>query len=283
MFVRLLVRTGLACVLGLMAVTALAAPQCRDITGFEQHALHAPGFVVSDMHGTAEAPAFLKDLVCKLLRSQRAVLLALEYPAAEQSFLDEFLRSKPDGAASALLASPFWSRSTKDGRTSRAMLELLLWVRQQHASGARIRLLAFDSYSGAAGSAAAFDARDAAMAATLDTAFVTLFAGQVHARKTQGLPFIGAPPDAKDAQPLGYRLKDRGFVHLGISYAGGSIWTCMPSGCGVQQGGTPGPAVRSFSITASDDPAYDAMYDAGRLTASRPAAPVGTNPTPQTR
>lgn len=160
MFVRLLVRTGLACVLGLMAVTALAAPQCRDITGFEQHALHAPGFVVSDMHG---------------------------------------------------------------------------------------------------------------------------FAGQVHARKTQGLTFIGAPPDAKDAQPLGYRLKDRGFVHLGISYAGGSIWTCMPSGCGVQQGGTPGPAVRSFSITASDDPAYDAMYDAGRLTASRPAAPVGTNPTPQTR
>lgn len=272
-----------------MTPLALAAPQCREITGFEQHAAHAPGLVVSDMHGTVESPAFLKDVVCSLLHSDHPVLLALEYPAAEQSFLDGFLRARhADTARSALLASPFWRRPTQDGRTSQAMLWLLQWVWEQHARGAPIRLLAFDSLpepKEAAGSAAAYDARDAAMAVTVRQGLTTLsprevpviFTGNVHARKTQGLPFSGAPPDAKDAQPLGYRLKDRGFVHLGIRYSGGSIWICLQDHCGVQQGTSPGPVPSAFSIEPSGDPAYDAIYVVGPLTASPPAVPAGQN------
>jgi hypothetical protein len=104
-----------------------------------------------------------------------------------------------------------------------------------------------------------------------------IFTGNVHARKTQGLPF--GPPGMADADPLGHRLKDRGFVHLGIAYRGGTIWTCLTADrCALQQGGTPGPAVRAFSITSSQDPAYDAMYFTGRLTASMPAVPPANKP-----
>jgi hypothetical protein len=252
---------------------------------------HARGFVVGDLHGTVEAPAFVRDLVCQLLQSHRGVLLALEYPADEQRFLDDFLRAPAGIAAGALLASPFWSRPSQDGRSSRAMLELLLWVRQQVASGAHIRVLAFDALAAPpqAGSAVAFDARDAAMAVSvargLDTLgfqeVVVIFTGNVHARKTQGLPFVGAPASAEHAEPLGYRLKERGFLHLNISYRGGSLWACMADGCGVHQGLPPGPAVSSFSITASADPAYDLEYFVGRVTASPPAAAAAGGQTSQ--
>lgn len=107
-----------------------------------------------------------------------------------------------------------------------------------------------------------------------------IFTGNEHATKTRGLPF--SPPSAGNA--LGYRLKDRGFVHLGILYRGETIWTCIKiDGCGVQDGGTPGPALSSFSIGLSDDPADNAMDFAGRLTASLPAVTAGQDSSSQTR
>jgi erythromycin esterase-like protein len=270
-----------ACLLSLLAAAATAAPPCNSIDGLDQHVLNAPGLVVGEMHGTVEAPAFLGNLVCRLLRSDRAVLLALEYPAREQRFLDDFLHAPGATAERTLLASPFWSRSPQDGRTSRAMLDLMLWVRGQVAQGARIRVVAIDSWTADTPAAGAHlaDERDAAMAATLDRALSTLapgeipviYAGQVHVRKTKGLPFIGAPPESGNVEPLGYRLKDRGFLHLNIGYHGGTGWVCLQEGCGVHEAGTPGPAVRAFSITSSSDPAYDAEYFVGRITASPPA------------
>jgi hypothetical protein len=68
------------------------------------------------MHGTAEAPAFVRALVCNLLQSGRAVVLALEYPSDEQHFIDEFLRARTRSPEVALLRSPFWTRPTQDGR-----------------------------------------------------------------------------------------------------------------------------------------------------------------------
>lgn len=231
------------------------------------------------MHGTVEAPAFVKSLVCNLLGSGRAVVLALEYPSDEQHFIDQFLHAPVGKPELALLASPFWSRPTKDGRTSRAMLDLLDWVRQRVANGARVRVVAFDSMpTSPLSGAAAFDARDAAMAVRLreelarlaPVEFPVIFTGNVHTRKTQGLPFLNAPPSAEHAEPLGYRLRDLGFVHMNVAYRGGSAWICA-STCGVQQLGQPGRAVSSFSIRPSTDPAYDLEYFVGSFTASLPA------------
>lgn len=109
----------------------------------------------------------MRDLVCNLLRSRRAVVLGLEYPVAEQRFLGDFLRSPTRQGRRALLASPFWARATQDGRTSRAMLALLDWARAQIAAGARNRVFAFDAPPETAtpDMIGKFDARDAAMAA----------------------------------------------------------------------------------------------------------------------
>jgi hypothetical protein len=256
-----------------------AAASCEQITGLDRVS-HAPGAFVADMHGTVEAPAFVRSLVCNLLRSGRPVVLALEYPSDEQHFINEFLHTIGGKPQVALLSSPFWSRPTQDGRTSRAMLDLLDWVRQQLASGAHVRVVAFDSLpKSPLSGAAAFDARDAEMAVRLreDLArlapdeFPVIFTGNVHARKTKGLPFLNAPSGAEQAEPLGYRLRDLGLVHINADYRGGSAWTCAAT-CGVQWLGKPGPGVSSFSIRPSADSAYDLEYFVGSFTASPPAA-----------
>jgi hypothetical protein len=268
-----------------LCLCAVAAPEvgntaagCAQINGLDRVS-GAPGAFVADMHGTVEAPAFVASLVCNLLSSGRPVLLALEYPSGEEHFIDAFLHARGERPQAALLSSPFWRRPMQDGRTSRAMLDLLDWARQQVAEGAQVRVVAFDSLpksplSGAAG----FDERDAAMAARLREElarlspheFPLIFTGNVHARKTKGLPFLNAPPDAEQAEPLGYRLRDLSFVHVNAAYRGGSAWTCTET-CGVRWFGKPGRAVSPVSIRPSRDPAYDLEYFVGPFTASPPA------------
>jgi hypothetical protein len=281
---RELLSRGLMCLFAAATpAAAKAAAACGEIAGFERVS-RAAGIFVADMHGTAEAPAFVRALMCNLLRSGRAVELALEYPSDEQHFIDEFLQARTRSPQFALLASPFWSRPTQDGRTSRAMLSLLGWVRQQTVSGSRIRVVAFDALPAAAsnlGAAARFDARDEAMALRLRhelsnigvDEIPVIFTGNVHARKTKGLQALNAPPGMEIAEPLGYRLKDLGYLHMNIDYRGGSAWVCpSSSSCGVREVGEPGAGVSSFSIVPSADPAYDVQYSVGALTASPPAA-----------
>jgi hypothetical protein len=280
------VRT-LLCILLLASGAATAGPGCAIISGFDQYISRARGVFVGDMHGTVEAPAFVADLVCNFTRSGRTVVLGLEYPSAEQHFIDEFLRERTDSPRPALLATPFWTRPTQDGRTSQGMLKLLYSIRAQNKNGAHIRVIAFDASSteappaGPTDGTARFERRDAAMAeylrhelSGLNAADVPIiFTGNVHARKTKGLRAVGAPPGMENAEPLGYRLRDLGFLDINIDYRGGTLWTCFsPTDCGVHDGGEKGPAVRYFSIAPSTDPAYDLKYLVGRLTASPPAA-----------
>ena len=257
-----------------ICASAHSAASCTPISGLSR-VLRVPGVFVGDMHGTAQSPSFVKALICHVLKSGRAVVLALEYPRNQQ----HFLHSRSADPDQALLASPFWSRPTQDGRTSRAMLQLLNWIRGEIAEGAQVRVVAFGwepprTLTGTA----RFNARDGRMAANLrqELAIATpgdfpiIFTGNVHARKTKGLPFINAPPGAADAKPLGYRLRALPYLHLNIIHDGGSIWACYGT-CGLHQFGKPGPAVHAFSIRPSSDPAYDLDYFVGPISASPPA------------
>jgi hypothetical protein len=267
--------------IGSIPISVHAASRCQRVSGLAR-VLQAPGVFVGDLHGTVQAPAFVKALICHLLSAGDAVVLALEYPRDQQHFLDSFLHSHSADPKRDLLASPFWSRPTQDGRTSRAMLQLLEWIRGRIAGGARVRVLAFGwepprGLSGTAG----FNARDAAMAARLRQElaglppgnFPIIFTGNVHARKTKGLPFLNAPPGAANAEPLGYRLRDLPYLHLNIVDDGGSEWACYGK-CGMHHFGKAGPAVSVFSIRPSSDPAYDLEYYVGPITASPPAVDV---------
>ena len=275
-------RSILACALLLVASAASAGQECSNIGGFASHLSHARGVFVGDLHGTVESPAFVDALVCNLARSGRPVMLALEYPESEQHFLEEFLRTCTDGPQPALLSSPFWTRPTQDGRSSQAVLDLLYSIRRQLRAGAHIRVVAFDSSPpGHLGGAAAFAARDESMALRLRQLISTaaadeipvIFTGNVHARKVKGLEARNAPPGMENAEPLGYRLKDLGFLYLKLGYRGGSAWVCAAS-CGVRELGEPGAAVSSYTIVRSADPAYDLACMLGPLTASPPAVAV---------
>jgi hypothetical protein len=287
MSMRLILTSTVVCIIILAGHAAIAGPSCPTISGFDQYISHARGVFVGDMHGTVEAPAFVSDLVCNLAHSGHAILLGLEYPSGEQHFIDEFLHERNHGSRPALLSTPFWIRPTQDGRTSQGMLNLLYSIRAQIRAGSHIRVVAFDASSAlpppaaSLGGTALFERRDAAMAGYLRPKlsnlraadFPVIFAGNVHARKTKGLHAENAPPGMENAEPLGYRLRDLGFLALNIAYRGGTFWTCFPpSGCGVHDLGESEPAATSFSISPSADPAYDFKYSVGKLTASPPAA-----------
>jgi hypothetical protein len=260
---------------------ACAAQGCTGIVGFDKYLEHARGLVVGDMHGTVEAPAFVTALVCTLSHSGHPVVLGLEYPSQEQHYLERFLSSKSDSASQELLATPFWSRRSQDGRTSQAMLALLMSAQSEIRAGRHIRVLAFDAnpVTGLSGTAA-FDARDAGMAEDLrhklagltEGEMPIILAGNVHARKVKGLKTENVP-GMENAEPLGYLIRDLGFLDLNIDFHGGSLWTCMPpTGCAAHDIGERGLPTDTFSIAPSTDAAYDLLYSVGVLTASPPAA-----------
>jgi hypothetical protein len=49
---------------------------CNSIDGIEQ-VLTAPGVFIGDMHGTQEAPAFLRDLSCHVIRTGKSLVVAM--------------------------------------------------------------------------------------------------------------------------------------------------------------------------------------------------------------
>ena len=110
----------------LLLVANAHAAACREEVNAPQ--LDAGSvLVVGELHGTREAPAYFFQMICDLLRTHpaEALIVALEYPSAEQAALDRYLDSSASNADERLLATPFWTREMQDGRSSRAIHELI--------------------------------------------------------------------------------------------------------------------------------------------------------------
>lgn len=279
----LLAVAGLSLALLLSAGAAGAAPACTPVPGLAP--LLAPGTVllVGEMHGTEEAPAFVRDVACAALEDGLSVTVGLEIDRADDDGYQAYLRS--DGSAAArerLLASPFWSREFQDGRGSVAMLELMESLRAQRGSSeeggageGRLRLLLIDRPEAGTGRDAAMAERvGEAVGARPEDLFVIL-TGNIHNRLTKGMPWDD------ELEPMGYRLRrahpDARIASLDMAYPGGSAWVCFgnaPSDCKAQElGGLPEAAGRS-GVEIHEEPAgepYSGRYFTGRLTASPPA------------
>jgi len=204
---------------------------CRDVPG--SAALLEPGAIVllGEVHGTREAPAAAGDLVCLARAAGLEVVVGLEIPVSESESLESYLASDGGGAARrALLARPFWSREYQDGRSSRAMLELLERLRRADPLP---RVVAIDDPDEPAG-------RDAAMAAALSRAagelpggLVVALTGNLHNRLEVGTAWDPA------LRPAGRRLAETHpsrVVSVELGHAGGTAWVCTGStaaDCGV--------------------------------------------------
>ncbi len=265
-------------VIGLLLCTPCKpANSCSPIDGVEL-VLGTPGVFIGDLHGTVESPAFLAALACHVVKSGKPLVVAMEYDATDQSVLDQFLLSVDEAkAVSSLTSTPHWTGNW-DGRASGAMRDALLTIRRLARAGGKVKLVAYDLWGD---TSAERDKKSADLLRRVredrgGAEFWIVFGGNVHARKTKGLPFNNAPSGSDDFEPLGFLIRDWGLIHLDAGYRGGAAWACTgPSlddcriidiGPGCTADCPAHPAIR----LRTDDPAYDGVYEVGKLSVSAP-------------
>lgn len=246
-----------------LPVGAVARERCTWPEAMPVRAL----VLVGEVHGTVETPALVGELACAASADGTAVTVALEISAREQARLDAYLASAGTPAArAALLAGPFWTRSTQDGRSSTAMLALLERLRRLNADGRRIAVIAVDEER--------IGSRDVGMAEHITRAVqpgrrVIALLGNVHASQRLGRPNL------PDYAPAGYLL--RGLAPLGVRVGahGGEAWVCAPV-CGVRAFGNQRVGDASVGYAAGDraQSGYDGNYTVPLYTASLPAIGV---------
>ncbi len=233
--------------------------------------LVGPGKVVllGEYHGIQEIPAFAVEAACHAAKVA-PVTLALEIWQSEQAKIDAYMSSDGGPAArAALLDSEFWLRPFQDGRSSRAMADLLERARALAQAGIPIRVFAFDA------------ADDAAMADTLAQAaqerggdVIVVLTGNIHART-----HVGAPWDPK-FEPMGYVLANRqaNVVALDCRFPTGSAWVCMGNkvaDCGAVKvsGESRGPSPKVVLWEEASVEGFQGYYYVPSATSSPPANP----------
>lgn len=252
------------------------ASDCRTIAGVDP--LLRPGTVVvlGEIHGTRESPAFAGAAACRALELGHPVILALEIPASEAPRIEARVGSPDDAGLDSVLEGPFWNRAGQDGRSSRAVADLIVHASELRAERGRLEVRLFDSEEEVQG-----QARDRWMAQALagiveDTpdAVVIVLTGNIHARIAKGTPW-----DA-EFEPMTYLLKrtapDRRIVALDVSHAGGGAWVCTgpePADCGERElrGSSAADAGWSVRLEEEAGPRFDGVYTVGPITASPPA------------
>jgi len=225
-----------------------------------------------EIHGTREAPELFGDVVCNAATGPHRIVVGLELPSSETTAINTFLAGNE-----ALPASEFWTRPFQSGRTSEAMLALLSELRRIVKSNSRVEVFLFDIPDGANP-----QDRDASMADTIlkkrasdRDAIVLLYGGNLHARKTKGMPWDPA------LEPMAYHLVANGLkiTSLNMRNPKGTAWICKSneaSSCGASNIGGEEPAsgasprgIRLSGGTSAD--AYDGVYIISGATASPPA------------
>jgi len=219
--------------MGLAIHAAAAVPSCSPIPGADQiwskPSLH--WVFIGELHGSNETPAAFRDLVCDAIAQGKHVTVALERPASEQAALDNILTAKDFATAQeSLLQLPRWKEGM-DGLASKAMLRLLVSLRELRRLHPDLRVVAFDApYTGTAPGA-----RDEAMGHALlslspakPNDLVLILTGNIHAMQ---------------ASKRGYKLAamylpPKEILSLEVTDWGGESWSQdATGGCGPWKGG----------------------------------------------
>lgn len=242
----------------------------------DQPRLTAAQFVVlGEVHGTAEAPAFISALV-DARTATRPLSIGLEMAASEQETIDRFLASDGGPRARAeLLRGPHW-HGLRDGRSSLAMLDLLESLRRRRAEGVDVDVVVFDDQT------AQGNDREHSMAHNLhrallrrDHAQVIVLVGNLHARRTAGVPWDDHYTPMAMLLAASFEV-----ITLDMACAPGVAWNCRP-GPPMRCGAHPlhgldrgrAPFVELEDRARDEEHPFDGIYYVGVPTASRPAVP----------
>ena len=257
----------------MMLAAGSAGATCAPLPGASAVLANAATryLVVGEMHGSNEEPRLFGELVCHALADGRQVVVGLERSTSEQAALDDVLVGSDLHAAEAkLIHEPGWT-DIWDGRSSGAMLDLMVRLRTLRAADKSLQVIALDGP--VPGSEAG--ARDKVLGQSILTAaeknprsMVIVLMGNAH---TMLKPVFGYATAAMS-------LPQQQTVALEITDAGGTIWADVGAGCGPVANGLPGkPATAAKGIYLDASLAPIGVVDGvlsvgGTLTASLPAA-----------
>jgi hypothetical protein len=241
-----------------------------------------PGSIVlfGEWHGTQETPAyFAKTAVHVAKTTGQKIIVAIEWPQNEQSRLDKFLNETDESIAlTQLRAADSFMRKISDGRTSKAMQQLLIDIRRGQRQGLDLQFLAFDESDT---QNMTDDQRDHELAKNLiecikkhDKAIVMVLTGNIHARTTLGVPWN------KNFKPMGAWLKEElpgQLTSLNVLVPPGTAWTCSTlTDCGSKPNGMSEMAKDLPELEILPKPTvegYDGVVRLPASTASKPAYP----------
>ncbi len=263
--------------LALIAAASLlgAQPACSPPEGADTLlAMPQRYIIVGESHGTAEAPAAFAELVCAAAE-RGPVTIALELPTAMQPQLDAFLGAPDEAAAvQALAGTHFMNPRMNDGRSSQAMLAMLLSIRELRVQGRDVAFHAFQpSTPRPRELSQAWYELDMghALAGGIfarPQSKVLAIVGNLHARKTGFARF------ADIGIPAAGHLPAADVLTLNVAQQGGTAWNCQPE-CTAHPSRAVGDVERrGVFLEPSEDGAYDGILALGPSTASPPVTPA---------
>jgi hypothetical protein len=223
---------------------------------------------VGEMHGTSEAPAAFGDLVCDALAHGKTVTVGLELASGSQAAIDAMVGTTDlETAERQLLATPNWHMFF-DGRSSTAMLALLVRLRELRKQQPSLRVIGIENPWENAASAkeiAVSDGVKSAMKRGPADALLVL-TGNTHAMKHSPMAY----PTAASLLP------SADVFSLLVIARGGQSWQMTGKGCGAQTGGTRDKdSTRGFGVYSDASYTkygYDGVLSLGAVTtASAPA------------
>ena len=250
------------------------SPSCEAVEGaasiIGDKAIRA--IVIGEVHGTAETPKLVGDLAC-LASQRRNVTVALEFDAGLDADLQRFMADQnPVRAHEALRRSSIWDRRRADGRSSKAMFDLLVRLRNLKGDGGRISLGAFQPTSMTRLRQHYYELAMATKIAELADRrpddLIIVLVGRVHAGT---LPFNGI---GESFLPAAAHLPAGEVLTFQPEAEGGTAWSCRAQGCKAYQLEGRVKKTRRIYKLATRANGYDGYYSVGGpYTASEPLLP----------
>jgi hypothetical protein len=245
---------------------------CEAIPGLSQAiaSKKARFLIFGELHGTSEIPAFITDVICQL-SIDRPLVLALEFTRDDGQAVENYIHSNSPDAAASFLERGDWVDLTRDGRTSEAMLRMIVRLQQLVRAGRRVDVegiipqalneeLSQSYYElGIANELAGAASRHS-------EAMVVVLIGNVHARKSEMREYA--------LSPAASLLPPADVTSLRNSPTGGSAWNCQSDTCGEHAITVDDKLPRGVALDAKKYSGYDGYFSVGEpYSTSKPASP----------
>lgn len=231
--------------------------------------------IFGEMHGTKEAPSFFAETVCALVTADTKILVGLEFPEEGYDAFQELFKSvgtKED--IDKFLVDSLWVNPASqyaDGRTSQAMLDMVMRLRDLKSSGYEISVAPFQRSVSLEKMADSQTHYEKAMAQSIldieaqgDYDLVLILVGNIHARNIEINSRIFL-------EPMAMHLPKDKILTLNMVSNGGAAWNCRGGECGEHALANNAPSEELGIVLDSElAKGYDGVFNIGIGSSSEP-------------